>query len=77
MSQHQTCKHCGRVQRFEFAVTDDLWMRTTGDYPFALCIECWLAMADEAGSSICGSDIIYLGISGAKVSTILLDRVPA
>ena len=54
----QTCKNCGRTQRFEFVVSDELWSKATlcklitnlkkvQPYPYALCIECFLEFANN------------------------------
>lgn len=46
-NQRQTCKNCGRIQRFEWSVVDTLWEVTTEPGDTVLCIECWLEKVDR------------------------------
>lgn len=70
---HQTCKTCGRKQRFEFSVTDELWTRSGGT-PGAMCVECWLELAELNGlEKIEISEIRFLGIVGDRLNLIILD----
>lgn len=76
--QHQTCKQCGRRQRFEFVVSDELW-RLGGGNLQPMCIECWLERLDHNCNRIGISYIFepdsfrHLSIVGDNVNGVLQD----
>lgn len=78
---HQTCKKCGRVQRFEFAVSDLVWRWVPEEYQYkALCIECFLELVEERVmvAHLNLRDFQFLGIvtPSGRLSGVLLDRNP-
>lgn len=74
---HQTCKQCGRLQRFEFSVSDELWARSGCDPTETLCIECWLARAESAGlRSLSLGDFRFIGVAGFRIASVLYQLPP-
>ena len=72
--QHQTCKTCGRIQRFEFSVSDELWKRSGCAPEKARCIECWLEKLDDSDvPEISIDDFQFLGIVGDRIQCVLRD----
>ena len=76
-AQAQHCGRCGRRQRFEFSVTDDVWAALVPEAwrDNVLCIECFAEVADEAqpeynaGHDFMGfhDEPVFLGIVGDRL----------
>lgn len=62
--QYETCKCCTREQRLAWSVSNDLWRRAVIPYysKGALCLECFLRMADDGGVVVNLKDIRLYGL---------------
>ncbi len=65
------CDCCARAYRVEWAVTKELWDRVRQARDF-LCMECFDAMARDAGVTLTVADLRFLSIGGS----ILVDAMP-
>ena len=78
VNQQQTCKKCGREQRFEYSVLDSLWIMLPKKWHNrCLCIECFIEeidkmLIDEVNFS--KNEFKFLAIVGDKLHCIIKDK---
>ena len=60
----ETCKCCTREQRLAWSVSDELWDSVVIDHyrMRALCLECFLLMADDRKVKVELEDISFTGV---------------
>ena len=56
----EICYRCKREQRIPWTVSDELWVEVMGEHPATVCLECFLAQADENKQEIKISQITIL-----------------
>ncbi len=61
---YETCKCCTREQRIAWLVPDELWNSVVIDYfkQKALCLECFLRMADDRDITVSKDAVTILGL---------------
>jgi len=76
-TENQTCKKCGRRQRFEYSVSDTFWARLPEKWhDKCLCIECFLEEMDETLEEdvVFGlPSVRFMGVVGDKIKARLFD----
>jgi hypothetical protein len=77
-NQWQYCKKCGRDQRFEFSIREEIWSKLPEKWiNHVLCIECFLEELEKASPDqrFELSDFAFIGIVGERFKGgILIDN---
>lgn len=79
MIRHQRCSVCGRMQRFEFSLNNEVW--ALADLDDAACIECFLerlddgALTEERRIEIPPEAWLFLAVVGYRVGGLIRSDV--
>ena len=78
MNQQQTCKKCGRAQRFEYSLDDSIWQRLPKKWHNkCLCIECFIEEMDSMFIHdvwFNKEEVKHMSIVGDKVHCIIKEE---